>query len=106
MRELSAANKASRRPTNAAHARKLALAIYAAINEARRNVTDCERQFVAGPLAFNAKIPAGATPFRAVREDAVPPGPDPGQQMSEFVTQRPVNLIQSEVSKRRIDGNE
>jgi len=69
-------------------------------------MTDGERQFVAGPLAFNAKIPAGATPFRAVRDDAVPPSPELGQQMSEFVTQRPVNLIPSEVSKRRIDGNQ
>jgi hypothetical protein len=74
----SAANQAGRCAANAADPRKLALAIAATIQKTTCDVASQQRQFVAGALAMNLKIPAGPTPFRSVREDSVPTSPELG----------------------------
>jgi len=76
--ESLAANQAGRCAANAADPRKLALAIAATIKKTTCSAASHQRQFVAGALAMNLKIPAGPTPFRSVRSDAVPTSPELG----------------------------
>jgi hypothetical protein len=106
MREHSTANQAGGCTANAAYPWKLALAVAATIKKTTCNAAAPQRQFVAGALAFQAQIPTGPMPFRTVRSDSMTPGPELGQQMSQFVTQGAVNLGWAEALKRRIEGYE
>ena len=78
MCEPSAANQAGDCTANATDPRKLALAVAATIKKTTCSAARRQRQFVAGALALDLKIPAGATPFRSVRSDAVPTSPELG----------------------------
>ena len=92
MCEPSAANQAGDCTANATDPRKLALAVTATIKKTTCDAPSRQRQFVAGAFAFEPKIPASPAPFRAVREDSMPAGPELRQQMSQFVAQGSVNL--------------
>jgi len=93
MCEPSAANQAGDCTANATDPRKLALAVTATIKKTTCDAPSRQRQFVAGALAIEPEIPAGPTPFRAVREDSMPASPELGEQMSQLVAQGPVNLV-------------
>jgi hypothetical protein len=93
MGEPSAANQAGDCTANAPDPGKLALAITATINETTCDAARRQWQFVAGALAFEPKFPAGPAPFRAVWEDSTPASSELGQQMSQLVTERAVNLV-------------
>jgi hypothetical protein len=63
---------------NAADPRKLALAVATTIKKTTCSAASCQRQFVAGALATEPKIPASPTPFSPVWQDAVPTSPELG----------------------------
>ena len=96
--ELAAVMRAATRQTgdcafDLAYARKIALAIRATVNEARRVALRGKRQCMAALLACDSQIATSLLPLGSVRWDPSPACSKLREEMSEFVSQRAIDLL-------------
>jgi hypothetical protein len=104
-REFATASQAGGSTPDPACPWKKAKAAATSVNVVAGQMPPFQRQAMTGALAANAEIMAGEAPFRAMDEDAAPPGAKLGKQMGEFVTKRALNFVLPESLQEWIERN-
>src|SRR6516225_8478441 len=89
----AATSETCHHPFDLAHARKISVAIWTAINEARRITLCWKRQRMTALLASDSQVAASLLPVDPVRCNPSPACAKLGQDVSEFVTQRALDLL-------------
>jgi hypothetical protein len=90
--ELAAAIQTGDRSLNSAHSRKLLSAARADIKEAADAPLNRKWQGMSSRLVGNSQVPACFSPFGSMRGDPATAYSELGKQMSQFVSQGPIDL--------------
>ena len=97
MRESATTREASHGTTDAAHPRKFALAIVAAIKITADQFACRQWQFVTSAFACDAQISTSATPFSPVRKNPTATRAMLRQEMGKFMTQSAFDLVSAKL---------
>ena len=99
----SAAGETCDRAANATHARKIFSATRTSVNKTRSIGFRWEGEIVTTDFVADSEVPASIAPFRAVRQDSASTFYSKlREQMSQFVTQRSIDLLGAVIAKSRI----
>jgi hypothetical protein len=99
----STARQTRDRAANAADARKFFFAVRANINKSWRKTFRSERQIVTTCFVGDFQIDTRSSPFFSVRRDSPPTSSKLREQMRQFMTQRPIYLVNAVIHQAWIE---